>query len=47
MKHPEDGATEGAKYIREHIINITDKTFDDFAGSGSDEAANRRILGID
>jgi sugar phosphate isomerase/epimerase len=47
MKHPEDGATEGAKFIKEHIIRITDKTFDDFAGGGSDEAKNRKLLGID
>lgn len=32
MKHPEDGAAEGAKYIDDFIIRVTDKTFDDFAG---------------
>ena len=47
LKHPEDGAREGAAFIRDHIIRVTEKAFDDFAGAGSDEAANRRMLGID
>lgn len=46
LKHPQDGAREGAAFIRNHIIHVTDRAFDDFAGSGSDEAKNRRILGI-
>jgi sugar phosphate isomerase/epimerase len=46
LKHPEDGAREGAAFIRDHIIRVTDKAFDDFAASGTDEAANRRLLGI-
>ncbi|MEP4147747.1 MAG: sugar phosphate isomerase/epimerase [Halioglobus sp.] len=46
LKHPEDGAREGVDFINRHIIRTTDKAFDDFAGSGADEAANRRILGI-
>jgi len=46
LKHQEDGAKEGAEFIRDHIIRVTDKAFDDFASSGTDEAANRRILGI-
>lgn len=46
MKHPEDGAKEGAKFIQEHIIRVTEKAFDDFASGGTDEAANRRILGL-
>ena len=47
MKHPEDGAREGSAFVRDHIIQVTAKAFDDFAGSGTDEAANRRMLGID
>jgi sugar phosphate isomerase/epimerase len=47
LKHPEDGAREGVDFIRRHMIRTTDKAFDDFAGSGADEAANRRILGVD
>jgi sugar phosphate isomerase/epimerase len=46
LKHPEDGAREGAKFIKDHIIHVTDKTFDDFASAGSDDALNRSILGI-
>ena len=46
LKHQEDGAREGAEFIRDHIIRVTDKAFDDFASSGTDDAANRSILGI-
>lgn len=31
LKHPEDGAREGAAFIRNHIIRVTDRAFDDFA----------------
>jgi len=47
LKHPEDGAREGAEFVKRHIINVTEKAFDDFADGGSDEAANRRMLGLD
>jgi sugar phosphate isomerase/epimerase len=47
LKHPEDGAREGADFIRSHIIRVTERAFDDFAAAGADEAANRRMLGID
>jgi sugar phosphate isomerase/epimerase len=46
LKHPEDGAREGAVFIRDHIIRVTEKAFDDFAGTGTDEELNRKILGI-
>ena len=46
LKHPEDGAREGAQFIKEHIIHVTDKAFDDFAGSGANTAFNRRVLGL-
>lgn len=46
LKHPEDGAREGAPFIRRHMIRTTDRRFDDFAASGTDQAANRRILGL-
>ena len=46
LKHPEDGAREGAAFIADHIVRTTDKAFDDFAGSAPDEARNRRMLGI-
>ncbi len=47
LKHPEDGAREGAEFIKAHIIRVTEKAFDDFAAGRTDEAANRRMLGID
>lgn len=46
LKHPEDGAREGASFIENHIIRVTERAFDDFAKSGVDEAANRRLLGL-
>ena len=46
IKHPEDGAKEGAPFIKDHIIRVTEKAFDDFAGTGYDEAFNRAVLGI-
>jgi sugar phosphate isomerase/epimerase len=47
IKNPEDGAREGAAFIREHIIRVTEKTFDDFASAGTDHAFNRSFLGLD
>ena len=47
LKHPEDGAAEGACFIADHIIRVTDRAFDDFAGAGTDRATNRRLLGLD
>ncbi len=47
LKHPEDGAAEGATFIRDHIIRVTDRAFDDFAASSSNSARNRKTLGLD
>ena len=46
LKHPEDGAREGADFIRRHIIRVADRAFDDFAGAGVDRAAPRQLLGL-
>jgi sugar phosphate isomerase/epimerase len=46
LKHPEDGAREGADFIRRHIIRVAERAFDDFAGSGADRAQLRRLMGI-
>ena len=46
LKHPEDGAREGAAFIRDHIIRVTDKAFDDFAGSGASREALRALMGF-
>jgi sugar phosphate isomerase/epimerase len=46
LKHPEDGAREGAEFISSHIIRVTDKAFDDFAGGSVDHDQVRRQLGL-
>ncbi len=46
LKDAAVGAREGARFIAEGIIEVTSRAFDDFAASGMDEAANRRLLGI-
>ena len=46
IKHPEQGAEEGAPFIQDHIIRVTEKAFDDFAGTGSDPELNKKVLGI-
>jgi sugar phosphate isomerase/epimerase len=46
LKHPEDGAREGAEFIRRHIIRVAERAFDDFAGSGADRAALRNLMGL-
>ncbi|MFI8377657.1 sugar phosphate isomerase/epimerase family protein [Leeuwenhoekiella sp. NPDC079379] len=46
IKSPEQGAREGAPFIASHIIEATEKAFDDFAGAETDEAKLKRILGI-
>jgi sugar phosphate isomerase/epimerase len=46
IKHPEDGAREGATFIKDHIIRVAERGFDDFAGGAVDTAANKKILGI-
>jgi sugar phosphate isomerase/epimerase len=45
-KNQEDGAKEGVEFIKNHIIRVTDKAFDDFAGVEQDKAFNRSVLGI-
>ncbi len=46
LKHPEDGAREGAQFVKDHIIRVTEHAFDDFAGGAVDDATNRKMLGI-
>ena len=46
LKHPEDGAREGAQFVRDHIIRVTPHAFDDFAASGVERAAIDRMLGL-
>lgn len=46
IKHPEDGAKEGAAFINNHIIRVTEKAFDDFAAVETDGDFNKKILGL-
>ncbi|MER2492873.1 sugar phosphate isomerase/epimerase family protein [Catenovulum sediminis] len=46
LKHPEQGAKEGAEFIKKHLIRRAEKAFDDFASVGADEALNNKILGL-
>ena len=46
LKHPEQGAAEGAPFIEAHMIRKADRAFDDFAGAAPDAARNRRVLGL-
>lgn len=47
IKDSEQGAWEGADFVAEHIIEVTQRAFDDFAGGDMDREANRKILGLD
>jgi sugar phosphate isomerase/epimerase len=47
LKHPEDGAREGADFIRSHIIRVAERAFDDFAGSGADLRQVRALMGLE
>ena len=46
IKSAEQGAADGAVFIDEHIIESTQRAFDDFAKSATDSEMNRRILGL-
>jgi sugar phosphate isomerase/epimerase len=46
LKSPEQGAAEGAPFIAQHIIETTDKAFDDFAGGAVDKATINKMLGL-
>lgn len=46
IKHPEQGAEEGAPFIKDHMIRVTERAFDDFADAGTDDEANKKILGL-
>ncbi|WP_016701640.1 sugar phosphate isomerase/epimerase family protein [Pseudomonas chlororaphis] len=46
LKDQVQGAREGVAFINQHIIQVTDKVFDDFAGAPVDQAQINRLLGI-
>lgn len=47
IKHPEQGAAEGAPFIAKHIIRVTEHAFDDFAAGGADRDLNKKLMGIE
>lgn len=47
IKDSEQGASEGAAFIRNHMIKVTNRPFDDFAGGIYGQKANRKLLGLD
>jgi sugar phosphate isomerase/epimerase len=46
IKDSVQGAREGAALIKSMLIDTPTRAFDDFAGGQTDEATNRRILGL-
>lgn len=46
IKSSEQGAREGAPFIKKHIIEAAERSFDDFAGGDIDEDNLKSILGI-
>lgn len=46
IKSSAQGAREGAPFIQSHIIDVTEKAFDDFAGAAVDEGFLKKLLGI-
>ena len=46
IKDAEQGAEEGAPFIKDHIIKVTERAFDDFADAGVDANLLKKIMGI-
>jgi sugar phosphate isomerase/epimerase len=46
LKDSETGAREGAAFIRDHIVPVAKRSFDDFAQVKADPKFNRRVLGL-
>jgi sugar phosphate isomerase/epimerase len=46
IKDSEQGAREGAPFISDHIIKVTERAFDDFAGGTVDKKLINKIIGI-
>ncbi|TEA79574.1 sugar phosphate isomerase/epimerase family protein [Allopusillimonas ginsengisoli] len=47
LKHPEQGAAQGAPFIADHIIRVADHAFDDFAASALSSDQHNALLGIE
>ncbi|WP_017490137.1 TIM barrel protein [Rouxiella badensis] len=46
LKNQYDGAREGAEFIRQHILHVTEKVFDDFAAAPVSVKQLQQLLGI-
>lgn len=46
FKNSEDGAREGAQFIEDHIIKVSDRAFDDFVKASSNRDINKKIMGF-
>jgi len=46
IKDAEQGAKEGAPFIRQHMIKVTERAFDDFAGADIDQQLLNNIIGL-
>ncbi len=46
IKSAGQGAIEGAPFIASHIIEVTEKAFDDFAGGEPDQELNKKLIGL-
>lgn len=46
IKSKEQGAAEGVPFIEKHLIDVTQESFEDFAGGG-EKSAVRAMLGLD
>jgi sugar phosphate isomerase/epimerase len=46
LKHPDDGARQGAQFIRDHIIRVQSRAFDAGMKAIGGMERNRRILGL-
>ena len=46
IKSPEQGAKEGSKFIKDYIIEVSEKAFDDFASGETDQKHINDILGL-
>jgi sugar phosphate isomerase/epimerase len=46
IKSQDQGAREGVSFINNHIIEVTQKAFDDFTGTDADDEQLKNILGL-
>ncbi|HYM99081.1 MAG TPA: sugar phosphate isomerase/epimerase family protein, partial [Aestuariivirgaceae bacterium] len=46
LKDSQEGAKEGAPFIADHIIRVTERSFDDFTGREVDQQQINRMLGL-